>query len=395
MNLQSFVRQCLAGMDPAGRYRMRKSYQSVLNSISGFCSGNPVGVSAVFASSFLLNYEEYLWLRGCKRNTSSYYMGVLRSLYAEAVLRKKTAPVSGLFSDVFTGSDPTVKRAVSPEVIGKLYMADLSDILRLDRCRDFFMLSFLLQGMSFIDLAYLRKSDVQGEVINYRRHKTGGLITISLLPAARALFNKYANEVKDSPYMLPLITLSGVAGRTQYETALHRQNRQLKELGAHLGIKETLTSYVARHSWATIAYHNQVEVAMVSQAMGHHSEGITKVYLDSFADERLKEANQKVFNAIMQSVQESMVKPCCATTPHCEATVVTNSSSQLRGGAGLPAEGLQTEHEHTEHTEHTSTSLTNKCDTNTINPKNVKGKNRKKSNVRLLKQGGHSRYKFR
>lgn len=234
-------------------------------------------------------------------------MGTLRSIYAEAVSAKLIPTVPRLFDDVFTGVDPTSKRAAVPEVIARVLTADLSGVPRLEPCRDYLLLSLQLQGMSFIDLAHLRKSDVQGNMICYCRRKTGTPVQVVMLPGVQAVFDKYAERVVDSPYLLPLVNLDGEAGYRQYQSALHRQNRQLKDLAAYLGIQENLTTYVTRHTWATLAYHNGVDVGVVSQGMGHHTEEITRTYLASFTQDRLTEANYVVLCAILRPVFEGKI----------------------------------------------------------------------------------------
>lgn len=114
-------------------------------------------------------------------------------------------------------------------------------------------------------------------------------------------------------------------GRRQYQSALRKHNRQLKSLAAYLGLKENLTSYLARHSWATIAYHSGVEVSLVSEAMGHHTEEITRVYLSSFEHKRLAEANRIVLNAILRPVRKEWVEPVSSTpdsqNEYCEGMI--------------------------------------------------------------------------
>lgn len=287
------------------RRRMRAAHRSVARSVTACCNGVAPSLKEVYTKDFLHTYQEYLVLSGLKRNTISFYMSTLRSLYRIAVERKLVKPTFDLFSGVFTGSDPTEKRAIGTEVIAVLQHADLSDNPRLERCRDLFMLSFYLHGMPFVDLVHLLKSDMVDEFIVYRRRKTGGLITVPVSSEARELINKYAAETAvGSPYLLPIITLTGEEACTQYDNALHKQNRQLKALAAHLGITQNLTSYVARHSWATIAYHSGVRVSVVSQAMGHQTEEVTRVYLSSFEKAELWGANHSVMAAISNAAKK-------------------------------------------------------------------------------------------
>lgn len=308
MKLDAFVRSLSNELLACGLFRKQESYSSVVNSVCRFCGGSSPMLETVFDSIFLRDYENYLIRSGCRLNTISFYMTALQSIHKPAVRAGHLPAASGLFADVFTGIEATSKRAIPAEVLSRIFAADLSGKPRLEPCRDYLQLSLLLQGMAFVDLAHLRKSDVRDGVIRYHRRKTGTLVEVPLLPEAIELLEKYASQAEDSPYLLPLITLSGKAGRTQYNSAIHRQNRQLKAMAAYLGIAENLTSYVSRHCWATIAYHHDVEVGVVSQGMGHGAEGITRIYLSRFSGDRLMEANRIVLAAILQPIVEGRIK---------------------------------------------------------------------------------------
>jgi len=307
MDLIKFAKSLSVDLLLAGRYRKHYAYESLLSSLSRFCNVSSLSLKAVFSHGFLRDYEIHLDRTGCRRNTSSFYMSTLRSLYGQAVDAKLLPFTYGLFDGVFTGVESTEKRSATPEAIARILIADLSAVPRLEVCRDYLFLSLQLQGMPFIDLAHLRKSDVQGDVIYYCRRKTGTPVQVAILPEARVILNKYAGQVVGSSRLLPLVALEGKDGYRQYQSALHRQNRQLKELAAHLGIQENLTTYVARHTWATLAYHNGVDVGVVSQGMGHHTEEITRTYLASFSQARLVEANYIVLSAILRPILEGEV----------------------------------------------------------------------------------------
>jgi len=308
MKIDQLVDQCSSGLSDSGRFRMLGAYRSVAHSLRDFCGDDIPPLRTVFTKDFLRRYQEYLYMQQCMRNTISFYMTVLRSLYQGALAAGKVRAVNGLFADVFTGSDPTVKRALDSESIAAIHSADLSAVPRLERCRDLFMLSFHLQGMPFVDLAHLRKVELDGDMITYRRQKTTGVIRVVINEAARSILDKYLPASTDSPYVLPLLTLSGEAGYTEYQSVLRRQNRQLKGLAARLGLATTLSSYVARHSWATLAHHSGVDVAVVSQAMGHRTEEMTHNYLAGFASQRLADANQVVLDAILRPIREGRIE---------------------------------------------------------------------------------------
>ncbi|WP_071145291.1 tyrosine-type recombinase/integrase [Bacteroides ihuae] len=244
--------------------------------------------------ALLKRYELYLYADGCKRNSVSLYMRMLRSIFNQACRRGIATPVVGLFDEVFTGTDSSEKRAASPKVIKRLNEIELGKDDALIFARDIFLLSFFLRGIPFVDLAHLRKSDIRMGVLRYRRSKTNRLLTVALEPCAQALFRKYALQTKDSPYLLPIISRPGCDEYLQYQSALRLYNKRLSRLSEILKLKTSLTSYVARHSWATAAYRQGIPVAVISESLGHASEKVTYTYLASFENRTLRNANRKV-----------------------------------------------------------------------------------------------------
>lgn len=311
MRFSTFVHSLGSKLIAGGYYRRFETYIYAVNSITRF-HGGEAKLKAVFTREFLRDYHDFLIRSGCDTNTIASYIATLRSIARQAAAAGKIDSATSPFDHIRTRVVPGAKRALHPGLLGRVFTADLSAKRRLEPCRDYLILSVMLQGISFVDLAHLRKSDVQGNVISYSRSKTGSSIQIPISPGIRKILAKYAEQTADSSYLLPIITLTGPEGYKEYKTAIHRQNRQLKELAAYLGIKENLTTYSFRHSWATIAYHNGVEIGIVSQGMGHQQEKTTRTYLAPFDIEKLDEANQIVLRTILKSVTGKR----CKVTSH-------------------------------------------------------------------------------
>lgn len=191
------------------------------------------------------------------------------------------------------GYEETRKRALSIEQLRMVADADLEDTPSLGVARDLFILSYYLRGIPFIDLAYLRKTDIQDNVLCYRRSKTGRVLTITLEPWMWEIIKRYKCENTDSPYLLKIIRRPGSIPeeRKQYESALRLYNKHLYRLSERLGLGVRLTSYVARHTWATLAYNEDIPVSKISAGLSHASEEITHTYLRSFSDEQLAVVN--------------------------------------------------------------------------------------------------------
>ena len=290
----------LRDMQSQGRTGTQDSYLATYRSVFSFSGKRSITIEEVFTKDFLHRYQNYLLSKGCCYNTISSYMRVLRAIRNKAERRGLIQTEADLFDKLYTGSEPTRKRAISGDTILKMNDADLARHPHLIISRDMFMLSFHLQGMSFIDLAHLRKADFKDGYITYRRRKTGSPVNIEVLPPAIEILNRYHSTDNQSPYLLALIQEDGENKATPYRSLLRKYNRHLKALAEILEIKENLTSYVARHSWATAAYHIGVPTTIISEAMGHKTEEVTRVYLAAFSTETLAYANKMIWEALFE-----------------------------------------------------------------------------------------------
>ena len=191
-------------------------------------------------------YEAWMKGRGLKRNSSSCYLRTLRTLYRKAVETGLTMD-KDIFRHVFTGFAKTAKRAITIESIRKIRQIKLDDGSPIAFARDMFILSIYLQGMAFVDLAYLKKTDVRNGLLMYKRKKTRQNLAIGWEPQMQEIVNLYTHLTKESPYLLPIITKPDGTERQQYEKMEHNVNRNLKKLGCMAGLNIPLTTYVARH----------------------------------------------------------------------------------------------------------------------------------------------------
>jgi len=197
---------------------------------------------------------------------------------------------------VFTGTEKTLKRAVSISDIRRIKGLDLSHRPGLEFARDVFLFLFLCRGMSFIDAAFLKKSDVQNGVLTYRRHKTGQQLHVKVIRQIEELLARYSTD--GQPYLLPIITVPGKDERKQYESALHRVNKSLKIIAEMAKLPVTLTTYVTRHTWATVAKSKNIPVNVISDALGHDSVSTTQIYLASIDSSVIDNANELVVSEL-------------------------------------------------------------------------------------------------
>lgn len=270
---------------------MAAALRSTRVSVSTFLGGRSVDLSDVDAA-LVHAYEEFLAGRGVSRNTVCYYMRNFRTVYNRAREEGLVLGDGDAFAHMHVGPCRTVKRALEDDGLRRLLDADFSDSRAMDMARDLFMFSFYTRGMPFVDVICLRKSNVQGGVISYSRHKTGQSLQIALLPQVEALIRKYDNP---SEFVFPLLVRFGLDDKyVSYRKALGWMNYHLKCIARACGITTRLTTYVARHSWATRAKLLGVPVSVISESLGHTSERTTQIYLKEFDRSVVDAANERV-----------------------------------------------------------------------------------------------------
>ena len=276
------------------KIRTAETYKAALNSFKKFRSYEDMMFDGL-SCEVLQSYEAWQHSRGLAQNTSSFYMRILRAVYNRAV-EEDIVDNRNPFRRVYTGIDKTVKRALPLKIIRKIMKMDLSLTPYLDFARDMFILSFMLRGMSFIDMAYLRKIDRTNGYITYRRSKTGQQLTVAWTTEMQKILDKYPDN--ESDYLLPIIRKRGVNERYIYRNVGYNINHNLKTIARKLGISIPLTMYVARHSWASAAKASGIPLSVISEGMGHDSEATTQIYLASLDTSIVDQANSVIINRL-------------------------------------------------------------------------------------------------
>ena len=294
-SLFNFTQRVIAQLQQMGKQRTSETYRCTLKSFMQFREEKDVLLEDI-DSGLMLMYEAYLRGRGLTKNSTSFYMRIFRAVYNRAVEKDLTTNRNP-FKHVYTGIDKTIKRAIPLKAIKQIKNLDLSLQPSLDFARDMFMFSFYTRGMSFIDMAYLKKKDLSNGILSYRRRKTGQQLFIRLEKCMQEIVDKYEKPL--SEYLLPIIKPMNGDERTQYQNAMYLINRKLKEIGKIVGIKLPLTMYVARHSWASVAKNKNVPISVISEGMGHDSEMTTQIYLASLDTAVVDKANKMILKSLV------------------------------------------------------------------------------------------------
>lgn len=297
-HLFKFMEQTIASLKLRGCIRSSEAYSSTLRSLRKFTQGEDVAFDKIDID-LIAAYEAFLLQRGVTRNTSSFYIRILRTIYKRAVdYGIAHGEPEKLFKEVYTGIDKTLKRALPTSLITKIKEMDLSFSRALTFARDMFLFSFYTRGMSFVDIAYLRKSDICDGFIYYFRRKTGTRLIVKVERCMEEIIERYKYKRIGSPFLLPIIKNDDENAYRQYVSASHMVNRSLRRIGRIADLDIPLTMYVARHSWANAARRKNIPLSIISEGMGHSSEKTTKIYLDELDNNLIDRANRKIISSI-------------------------------------------------------------------------------------------------
>ena len=300
-----------------GHISLANNYASAGKSFSRFLrTKNKTDISFMKMTSLLVSdYEAWLQTCGLCRNTTSFYIRALQSVYHKAV-RQELTEDRRPFSETYRGVARTAKRAIDAKDIcllstlnirnALLSTGDYEDGKRLDNmqhqlefARDIFIFCFCARGLTFVDLAHMKKSDITGNLLVYVRRKTKQRIEVQVEPMMQAVIDRYPSN---TDYLLPILTKTDnlEAVYQQYRYALGRYNACLEMLGGMLGGLK-LTSYVSRHSWASAARQHHVPLSVISQSMGHDSEKTTEIYLKSLECNIINKTNHDLLNNVFRN----------------------------------------------------------------------------------------------
>lgn len=310
-DLRLYIPEVIGMLKREGKFPAMHVYACTLRSYEKFCAEErhpkntttSLSMQEIFTPERLKEYEDWLAGQQSSPNTISTYMRTLQAVYN----RWMSPGIEGynpvLFKDVYTKVESRTKRALTAEQMEQLRNTDFSVLtLRQQQVLTYFLLMFMLRGMPFIDLAHLRKSDLRNRRITYRRHKTGKLMVVDVPPDAMRLLQKYRDKT-DSEYLFPLLHggLFMEEHHHRYQETLRHFNRKLARLMKQLLPGVSVSSYTARHTWATLAYHSGVPVGLISQSLGHSSIRVTMTYLKPFDAEVIDRINRQVISLVKKS----------------------------------------------------------------------------------------------
>ena len=294
--LFGFTLGVISRMKEAGNISNANNYYAMLLSFMTFRQGYNLDLEAI-DHDVIEAYQAFFKSKkkGSSLNTISFYMRTLRAVINRAA-EKGLISKKLLFKRTYIKTERTAKRAIPSAAITKLKQVDLADFPKLQFARDLFLFSYYTRGMSFIDIAYLKKEDLKNGEFMYRRGKTGQTLCVAWEQCMEDIAKRYANPLTD--YMLPIIVDPLLDYRQQYLRMRDKVNRCLKKVAQIAELPYNISMYVARHSWATAAKKMNFPIAVISEALGHENESTTRIYLASLSADIINDANRLIINAL-------------------------------------------------------------------------------------------------
>lgn len=253
--------------------------------------------------AWLKAYETYLTSRRrCSLNTTSTYLRCLQTICNRAVQAGVMPYTPFRFHHVFTGVKRNHLRTLTADDMRRIIRLRHPRTASTAEARIYFLLMFGLQGLSFVDLAFLKKSDRRGNYIVLHRHKTGIPLRIYLIREVHALLREQASTDPQSPYLFPILNpkLSGEALHREYRNKLRQLNKSLHRLAIECSLNTSLSSYCARHTWATLAKYCHIPISVIAECLGHASPSTTEAYLKGYDDEVMARANRQVMAKVRE-----------------------------------------------------------------------------------------------
>ncbi|MDE6633585.1 MAG: site-specific integrase [Muribaculaceae bacterium] len=294
ISLFNFMQGVIARLKCNGKTRTGETYWASLNSFRKFREGQDIRLDTI-TSGVMEGYQAWLQRNEIALNTISFYIRIIRAVYNRAV-EEEMIENRHPFRRVYTGVEKTVKRALPLELIRKINGLDLTLKPKLQYARDMFILSFMLRGMSFIDMAFLKKRDLKDGHIVYRRRKTGQQLTIEWTKEMQEIVDRYPKN--QTEYLLPIIRNGESQLRYAYKNIGATINKGLKKVAEIVGVEMNLSMYVARHSWASIAHAEGIPLSLISEGLGHEKESTTRIYLSTLDASAIDRANRHILGLI-------------------------------------------------------------------------------------------------
>jgi integrase/recombinase XerD len=299
VSFKEFSEMLIAQMIEVNRTGNAIVYQTAVNRFLHFCNRPNIKFSEI-DFSLLQKFSHSLILEGLKQNSVSNYFRSLRAIYNKAIREKIVERSLYPFQDITIKSEKTAKRAISSDELSKMITIAPSKELTQQKALNYFLLSYYLIGMSFTDLAFLKSENIIGGRVVYRRKKTHKNYSVKLFPGAEEILLSFQDN--NSNYLLPILSNDLVKDSLKAKRTIQQwiktTNKHLKKLATASNVEASITTYVARHTFATTAKKLGYSNELIAEALGHeYGNKITNIYLDTFDKEVVDRMHQHVIQS--------------------------------------------------------------------------------------------------
>lgn len=294
-NVFVYMLDCISRKREIGKESTADLYRATCNRLIAFQKMQKLDWKEV-TKEFVDRFAAHLKEEKLKTNSINSYLSNFRAMYNAAVKEQMFISTTNPFSHLKLKREKTEKRALPRSVIEKIAQMNLENRPELKEAADYYLFSYLACGMPLVDMAWLTTKNIQGDRIIYNRIKTNTKVTIGITPGMRLLLKRYKKV--GAMRIFPLLPDEEKIPHEVYKRSLRHINDCLKEIGEMLGIDIKLTTYVARHSWATEAQEQNLSITEISQSLGHTSENTTRIYLAGLSQDKLNKANIKVVEKV-------------------------------------------------------------------------------------------------
>ena len=296
--VEEFYLSLIEDLKQKGRIGNSYAYLNSYNTLRNFNKSKKLNYTFSHIDvPFCKKFEDWMRSKGNKDTTLSYQFRTLRATYNKAIEAKIVAREKNPFIEYKLShfNTKTIKRALSKNDILKIINADCTGQSKLRQLtHDLFSFSYLCGGISFVDIANLTRQNIVEDRLIYQRQKTHGNINLLLSKEASTIIVKYSTYQQEAEYLFPILHckrhITPMQKSNRVHKICHQVNTELRTFAQELGITAEVTTYVARHSFATILKKSGVNIGIISQALGHQDIKTTQIYLSKFDNEQVDEA---------------------------------------------------------------------------------------------------------
>jgi len=299
--LFNFTETLIDKLTRSGRIGNAENFRTALSSFKRFSNGKDIHFELI-NYKWLTDYEAYHYERGNSPVSLSVYLRALRSIFNKAIMHGIVDETYYPFGrhKYLMPTSPRKKRAISKEDILKIEQLVLPVGSKIWHAQNYFLFSFYTMGMNWSDMAHLKMKNIVNDRIEYIRlktkRKTAKGFSIKINPKIQMILDFYTPGKGKEDFIFPIImrTESPILIREDIKNRLRRYHENLERIRIRCGISEKLTSYVSRHTWATLAKKSGIDIGIISDALGHQDTVVTRTYLESFGNEEIENANRIV-----------------------------------------------------------------------------------------------------